>query len=395
MKRFLYFAIVILIVFSCNISEKKLSITPGETISVKLVNNTIHFSSLFDNCKVIYIGNILIGNIKKLYVQQDKMIFLTASGKKRVHIYDTVTKNITSIAEKGRGPKQIASFRDFYVINDSIYILDFIKKRLKIFSLSGNLIEDILIPDYCDGFYPLKKNQFILYKKVPYQDYEEFKINILQKNGQSFETKNQFIPVKEFEAERDFRQLTTFYKLNDTSCYTHAFSNTIYNVYPNKIIPRYILDFNNKLIPKDIYNDEHLNLREFGLKCKFSDFVWNINCVLESNSKLSFTFWYKEKVYLNVYDKNSQEISTFNLFHDDIFSSFRNCEISEQFKPIYITDDAFYFLVEPFYLLDRLRDIKENNPDHWLTIQNTTFYKNIINKLQPTGNPLIIKYYFL
>jgi hypothetical protein len=86
---------------------------------------------------------------------------------------------------------------------------------------------------------------------------------------------------------------------------------------------------------------------------------------------------------------------TFSYFNDDVFSFFDNIKISEAFFPIYLTDDALYFLVEPYYLIQTIENKKNSRDKEWLKIRNAKQpFFNLINSLRLEDNPILIKYNF-
>jgi hypothetical protein len=306
------FSLLVIFLWSCTKDAKQYN-NPSNKIFIEINNETINLSSIFEGFEIIQIEGKVIGRIKKLYENNNKLFFYTNSGNNRVHSFDLKSKNLKSFTEKGRGPNQITSIRDFYYNNNNLYVLDFLKKELYEYTEEGDLSRIIKLPDYCDNIYHLDSSNLILCKKVPYSDKKEFKLNLfsIKKN----KVEKRYLQLKKIEEERDFAQLTTLYSINDTVCFTQAFSDTIYNIFRDKIEPRYILDFGDKHLPYQMYNDVNIDLRQFGLNCKKSEYIWDINCVLESNKYLFFVFRYGSKIFSNIYLKEKNYCVTFSSFN--------------------------------------------------------------------------------
>lgn len=402
MKIRFFFVCLVICVLSCtNINEKKIEDVTQKTgdktqrIYIKFNSDKIKLSEFFKKVELIKLNGAFVGSIKKLQIVNNNIIFLTGSGNRRVHIYDIETNKMSSIAEMGNGPTQFTSIRDMYTFNSSIYILDFYKRDLFEYKLNGDFKEIMTLPDYCDNIYHLNDSSITLFKKVTYSSDEEYKINSYSIEKNKFNLRNKSLRIRDIEDERDFAQLSTLYSINDTICLTQAFSDTIYNIYVDHISPRYIFDFGQKTLPYDLYYNEKLGLGEFVSKCKESGRVWNINCVMESNDRLFFVYRYYDKIYANIYNKNDNKNKTFRLFDDDIFLQISSMEMTEGFKPIFLDDTALYFLVEPYYLKDKLNSLESNNylDSSLIKKGNHPFYE-LANDVNLEDNPILLKYIF-
>ncbi len=390
MKQVIFILIVFL--WSCTKDSKQHN-KCNNKILINTSSKTINFNTIFEGYDIIQIKGKVLGRIKKLYEKNNKLYFYTNSGNKRVHLFDLKSKKLKSFTEKGRGPHQINSIRDFYYYNDNLYVLDFLKKELHEYSEEGRLNKIIKLPCFCDNVYHLNPSCLILHKKMTYYDKKEFKLNLFSIKNNKFE--KHYMPLNGIEEERDFAQLTTLYSVNDTVCFTQAFSDTIYNIFQEKIEPRYILDFGGKQLPYKMYNDINIDLRQFGLNCKKSNLIWDINCVLESNKNLFFVFRYGSKIFANIYYKNKKKCLTFCSFNDNVFSSLSNLELSEEFFPIYLTDNSLYFIVEPYYLIQAMENMRINNYKEWLELKSIKhpFFK-LVNTMKLEDNPIVLKYNF-
>ncbi|MFO7969082.1 MAG: hypothetical protein R6U15_03080 [Candidatus Izemoplasmatales bacterium] len=84
-------------------------------INVDVDSDFSEFSQLFENYDIIQLTDGIYGKIKKVCQKNDKLVFQTYSGDRRVHILDLKLNVITSVAEKGKGPNQFISIEDIYI----------------------------------------------------------------------------------------------------------------------------------------------------------------------------------------------------------------------------------------------------------------------------------------
>ncbi|MFV0267534.1 MAG: 6-bladed beta-propeller [Draconibacterium sp.] len=387
---------------SCtNVNKKKVetdsqkAAKAANRINVAINSDEIDFSEFFTKAEAIKFEAGFVGSVKKLQIVKDKIILLSGSGTKRVHIYDIGTNEMASIAEIGNGPYQFTSVRDIYTFDNSIYILDFNTKSLHEYQLNGDFKKIIPLPDYCDNAFHLNDSSLTLFKKVTYSGGKEYKINSYWAGKGGFKLRNKSLRISAIEDERDFAQLTTLYAINDTVCLAQAFSDTIYEIYIDYIAPRYILDFGAKSLPYEFYYDEKLDLREFVLQCKGSDNIWDVNCVMESNNTLFFTFRHSGGIYADIYDKSAGKNQTFKAFNDDVFLQMPEMEITEGFMPIFLDETALYFLVEPYYLREKLKHLESTDyaAPQLAAKEKRPLYR-FADDVNPADNPLLLKYTF-
>lgn len=395
MKKHITLIVILSTFLSCTRHKSETFSTPVEEINISVNNNNVNFSDFFNGYKIIQIKDKLLGRIEMLYEVDNKIIFKSSSGNHRVHIYDLKSEKSISIAEKGKGPGQLTSVTDMYVYNKNIYVLDAMKKNLYEYSLAGKLNKIIKMPDYCDNIFPIDSSAYVLYKQVPYYPKkEEYKVNIYSSSEKN-KLINQFIPAKAVELHRGFGQPTTLYPVNDTVRLTQAFSDIIYDIFPDRIQARFKMNFGKYELPIDKYFNEKLDLTEFVDYCKESDNIWYISYVLENSENLFFLFKHSNNLYSNIYNKICKKCFTFTSMNDDLFLLKNNLAISEEFIPVSISENFLYFLIEPYFLIEEIESKKKNNIEEWKKLResNHPLFK-LANELKIDDNSLIIKYQF-
>lgn len=396
MKGYTFFYLFICIFTFTGCGIKSDSYNENEyVVRVKVKRSELNLQGLFSDYELIFLEGEKIGKIKKLFCKEDKIIVWTGSGSKRIHSYNCSSQEQAHFAEIGRSPDEYYSIRDVYVEDTSLYILDFIRKSIDIVTHEGKFIRRVGLPEFCDNASPFDNARLVIFKKVPYRPKRNFKITILEEDGESFRHLHDFIPVQEVEAERDFYQLAPLYKFNDKLRFTEAFSEIIYTVHEDRMEPTFKLDFGNKALPYQKYMDEDLNLMEFAEHCMKSGCIWDINCVLENQRYLFFVFRSFKEVYGVFFDKKLKTSSVFNTLNDNVALQVDKLSLNEGFIPMVMTDSSMYFVVEPYFLEElKMRNSKQIRPESDVLGSSIDSLNYALMNVELEDNPVILKYNF-
>jgi len=371
MKRIVVF-VLFLVFYSCSADKKEEKIKEKIKIEKSFENNVMNFDKYFDSFEKIQIKNEVLGKIWRILVKDEKIFILTKSGKNRVYIYDRNKDTLIKIGKLGKGPNEFVSIRDFYIFNNKINVLDFSKKRILKFDFNGKFVNLIEFPIYCDRVLQLDNNNYVLFKKVKYKNSSEYKVNLYSEEKNKIV--NEYLDLENIDEMRDFTQNTTLYYYNDTIRLFQTFSDKIFDIFKDKIKVKYLFDFGKYSLPNEIYNDSKLDLFKFVSKCRASSFVWAKNTFFENERYSEFLFKYNNNNYLNLYDKYKDKSSSYQYFSDNLFSNIQKGSFSLGFRPVFMNNNSFYFIIEPYYLIK----------------QTSKHVKNVsIN-----DNPIIVKYNF-
>ncbi|MCF8360975.1 MAG: 6-bladed beta-propeller [Prolixibacteraceae bacterium] len=145
----LIFSILFFLFFSCQ-NNSKIENKIYSEYEVEIYNNekSIDDLSFVRSAKLVFLENEhLIGNIKKLYIHDNK-IYIWDNVADKILVFSTSGKYCFSVSDKGMGPNEYISITSFCYsrTNNNIFILD--TKKRKVLCFSGQdgkflYIEDI------------------------------------------------------------------------------------------------------------------------------------------------------------------------------------------------------------------------------------------------------------
>lgn len=264
-----------------------------------------------------------------------------------------------------------------------------------IINIDGTYLNSYSVNDYFHDAIPISSSEFILHKEVTSgKDKDQYLLYVYS----STENKvtNQFLNLDPFlSEERAFSPLTSLYNFNDTICFFQVCSDTVYNVFREKVEPRYVINYPMKKEFMRIYFNKKLALMEFDDEIKKMGLIMNINNFFEGNRFVFFTYFQNGKVFLNFYDKTINHCNTFSMFKEDIILGFGNAYISELFYPIYVDNTHMYFVLEAYYIISEFKKLKEKQPEMWgKAILKYPEANALLNELSYASNPVILKYKF-
>lgn len=390
MRKVLHFALLLFFVatFGQCQSTTHTEIDEGFDINIEVVNATLDMSEIFSDVEIINFSIEPIGKIKKLYFINDKLFLWATSGEQLVHVHDIVTGEHLRLGKLGKGPGEFISIQDVVVDKQWVYILDYSRKQVKVFSHNGVFSRVINLPEFCDNFYPLDSGYVVLRKKVPYESSDEFKLSFYREQESGLRLINEFLPICEVDGERDFYQLAPLYRFKGKVRFTEPFSSSIYTVNPYGYKTAYRLDFGDYALPHQKYKDEAMDLMAFGQYCMSSGCIWNVNCVLENQQYLFFTYRQYKKAYGVFFNKSLNKTIGFNKIDDNLALMTKGIHLAEGFLPMFITDSSIYFVAEAYFL----HDIKNNYEQQDMFVPGTM--RKELRNIAPSDNPVVLKYNF-
>lgn len=357
-------------------------------VKVDVAETTLKMGELFTNAELINLFDEPIGKIIRLYYMGNKLFVWTTSGEHRIHIYDIVSGKHNRLGRLGEGPDEFSSIGDMVVDRQWLYILDFARRKVTVCSHEGIASHVIVLPDWCDNFFPLDSVHVILRKKVPYGTDAEFKLNVYKEDAGNLHLVNQYMPIGEIEAERDFFQLLPLYRYKNEVRFTASFSDTIYSVKVAGYNAAYQLDFAGQDLPHQKYKDEDMDLMAFAQYCMHSGCIWNINCVMENQQYLFFTYRQYKKAYGVFFDKQRKQSMGFDIIDDNVGLMTNGIHMTEGFLPMYITDSSMFFVAEAWFLYDLKKAGKQPRGI------GTGNMKQVLHNITPSDNPVVLKYNF-
>jgi len=373
----------LVLIVSCVKKEAVVSHESYERINITIDAHNFD-TSPFKSLEFIEIKSKPIGRIKQLYAFDSTLLFSVSSGNERLFLYNLQQETLNPILTKGTGPGEINEVTDLYVDpENNFYALDAVNSMLRSFNAAGSAIEQVKMPNTFDEIV-VQKNKITALSKVPYNDKDNYKIDLLENKNGVIATTKQFFPLLPIAVERDFHQYKSVFTYKDTVRFVQPLLDTIYAGFDDDFSIRYVLSFGDKKLPLDLYKDANLNLSQFIKRIKQGNYIWGISTFLENEQFVFLTYLYgaEQVVYFTLYDKKTKKTSTATAIDFIHIPALKNIKITPDFYPVYLTDEAFYFVASPDFLA-------ENN------IEMEAFDKaNTKNDSAYEGNQLVLKFNF-
>lgn len=243
----------------------------------------------------------LIGEVSKLIYQND-LIYITDNLSKSVFVFDLSGKLVSKIHSVGNGPGEYANISYFTVHGTDMIIFDHYMGRLFFYNASGELIRDKDISDiwgqdlFCIGdklYLPNSSSSESGY-------YHLFTIDL--SDSDKYE---KYLPFSEPEGNPGWEVDSYHALLKDEALIYHWPYDTLYTVKDKEVYPSYLMDFGDRLLPKQyVYGDGKIALET----ASNDNYVTGIDRVRQSEKYLFLSFGDSKEDYTAIYNKETSKM---------------------------------------------------------------------------------------
>lgn len=357
------------ICFSCNEkAEQKNGIFITVDISQR---NKVSFGDIFESMDPIILEtteNSLIRDITKVYLSDSSIYVYDKYRLGKLLLFDNKGRFLKKIGERGEGPKEFLDISDI-VVNfekESIWILSAMGNKLFVYSLLGEFIEIINLPEIDGGAYQMMtfidKDNIAFWCADPIKKIKYY----------SLQDKHIFY---EFYTELS-RDIFCRYEFQMEKSFCRGLTNTIYALNKDEATPLYVWDFgeNNNNVEKLKYP----NYSDFNQVRSFAEDVHSSRIV---NYTMLLHGKNENYIYTQLYMKNTP----YNLFFNTKNRKsiiFEKTTEGAYLYPIYWANEYMVGLAIP--------SLEEMIPEQLQTKE----IKEKIDKLTDESNPILIKYNF-
>lgn len=241
--------IIVVLLFSC---KREVNEAVRVKVDIEKAEDVLDVTEYFSPEYIILETNekCLIGEIHKAVIYSDYVLVLDKEISKGVYLFNRSGKFIRQIGSKGKGRGEYLYLEDFGVINDKIFLLAGLDRKLLVYDFNGNLKREERMLDHGglilgmfsdESYFTLRSNSRI-------------SINYWEKNGKLkytiFEKRYSFI---NWEISKGYSQI------QNTSYISPKFTETIYKIDKKNIYPIYSFDYGERNFPiDDVNNAEEL-----------------------------------------------------------------------------------------------------------------------------------------
>lgn len=339
----LYGLIVICIQTACENQDRPLS------DSIKSIPIEIEKFSSGDQLKIEDLALVSLSSKEEYLFEEigkvlfsDELIFVKPWHQEKILVFSQSGEGMFIIDHVGKGEGEYGSISDFDIdtINKQIIIIDPGNRKVLMYSFEGKFIRDLQLNEHIKLF----KIIYCQDSTVQYAvDVGYSKLNADLSSSYSF-----LLLDHEFNVlKRYFRfdvprsgfngELSKIFSHNTiVSGYYKCFTDTIYYVHCEAIVPQYLLNYNHPVID---YSDFE-SLMSGPADLKNSDFVMDIT-YFESQKYLIIVYAYKLEKYMYMYDKQN------DIGHNYKIDSKAKCSARNRFPLVTLYHNSLVFEIIP------------------------------------------------
>ncbi|MGM0635113.1 MAG: 6-bladed beta-propeller [Bacteroidota bacterium] len=311
MKKLTVVLLLIFLSISCKEAEDSTSLkkSPVE-IDMSIGRDGKEFCELIEELKIVKLETTkhsMIGRINQIQVFDDK-IFVHDIKTQSIFIFDYPNGDyIGKVESLGEGPDEYFYVSSFSVEKDKklLVLLDITLSKVFKFNFKGEFIESKKIPFYAHSFsyFNDAKNLFFSNYSLSDDPDNDYQAIITDKN---FNILNKFIKIDDFSSHQieQENQISTF---NNQISFLPKNDVMYYEVNNNEIKPKYFFDFN-KNWDKDMFHKDVSSPKELIQILNKNEIIRSLG-VVENDTFLLLDFWYIDKHYLALYNKETGDLN--------------------------------------------------------------------------------------
>lgn len=335
--------------------------------------------------KLETIDESLIGKIQKVLISKEKIYVLDSKISKKLFCFDIKGKFLKVIGVKGDGPGEIDTPLDFDVTDNFIYLID---RRYKVnkFDLEGNFKLEIKLPFRSTIINVFDdKNMFFYSHYYQWSPYYLSQIN-QSKKLVSLDFKHQSEFVDGYGVPKAFS------RNGQNSLFLKFLDDTVYNLSPNGIFPKYIINYPKR--EKDNILDafkSNESIDKLSNARRTSDAKIANGDFAENNIDFTFTTKINQGILgINYYNRILKKSSPmFVSLYDDMFFTGAN------FLPVGLHESNFIYTInlgESVSYYNELIEESKTNKKLFDELKNEEFSKiiKLIKQSEEDDNPILL-----
>jgi len=177
-KTAIFLTSLIIGAISCTSPDKK---TSG-LISLSKSEEALQLGTYFSNIEtLLFDQKQLIGQIDKLIVSDSLIVLTDFDLLKSIKVFDRQGGFMASKDDFGDDPLAMGYFDDFAVFEEKIYVLDGNKRKIYVFDIGLNLLDEIAISNPASAFL-INRNGIFLYHMIENPEFP-FQLSFLEHGG--------------------------------------------------------------------------------------------------------------------------------------------------------------------------------------------------------------------
>jgi hypothetical protein len=376
-----YFAVNLMVIFSCSNSKDKVSalteiyIDPSQVESAYDIAGDIE--SDWDMVVLETSDDCLIGNIDKL-IYRNNIYYLLDNNGNTVFLFDSKGKFISKLHKKGTGPDEYSQLGAFCIVGKNIWVSD---------SYSWDLIcydENLKMVERHRTFGTIHVGDMVTVgENICIAD------NYSGWNEQNmqcglFDTANKKITAFLYNAVWQDKKIVTFKKTNqlgvfENSClFIHSYCDTIYQLKDDQFAPAY------KVVFSERYEDIPLPIEKI-MDPSLSKIIRGMECIKQTRKNIIIGYFDGQFIMTVLYNKDKGESKVYSHLANSNINGLKSFPHNTFFDGVNVISVSEAEAILNFYTEeDNLSKIKNES--------DKIKIKTIISSIDQYSNPVLIHY---
>lgn len=311
MKLFLKLFFLSIIIFtSCS---RQRDVMSNEIFIPFKSDKEIKASSFIDDFKIIQLStndDNLIFQISKIQYLNEKIYIHDRPGN-CIYIFNDDGTFSNKLNRQGAGPGEYIQITDFYVEEESLFVLDFTQQAILRYDTALEFIDKTNLKSFGSKFFS-HNNSFLIYNEPSGKD-PDSQFTLLSDKGDRLK---EFLPRNSINHKYNWTGANVFAISSNKKYLSPRYSDTIFNISTdNNITPELIVDFEKHKFPAaENINSYDISDVDFPYLIKRNFYV--------SNKYLVFDYIWNTKRYFCIHDKENNTNNT-GVVQNDLIHDFR------------------------------------------------------------------------
>ncbi|MDR1259445.1 MAG: 6-bladed beta-propeller [Tannerellaceae bacterium] len=376
------YILFVLFFVSCTSTAKKEITVPQILIDIK-ESGPLKLSDFFSDIQYIPLSDsILIGDIDRIKLYDDKLLLLT---NKSVVSYDLYSGGLIShIRNIGNGLTEYISLYDmlFDKEENTIELLDKNGWKVLKYDINGRFINAFKIPFSSFSFYKKSGSYYWFYNNNMLSDSTEHKL-IAYNPGEGKIIK-QLLPIDKHLAE--YFYVIDANNFSSSPAYSFYFcpSDTIYHISDSgELIPQYSISLGDNHTPLWFYKERYADIADFSKKAGERSYIYLVGNYVENNHMIGFSVYDRPNLYWSFYDKKSRTVYIADRLSDDYHFN-DEILIEHNNGPFSVNEEQMCFILQPSQFADLIELSQSKNlsvSEDLLRIYNSPDFSEFSNPI--------------
>ena len=316
----------------------------------------------------------LLGTVFEICKSKSRF-FLYQRFEKTILIFDEDGRFINKAGSNGKGPGEFLYPTDITTFQNELYVLDNYQGRIFVYDLDGRYHRSINLSVNASYFEIINENLIALHNNFSPNRGMYFLNYFVDGKGKLLD---KVLPFLEIKRNTNRSLLSHYTKFRDEIYFRSTYNDTIYQIYPDHVEQKYVMDFGEFSIPTNFF-EEYTGNKRF-IRDKLKNNIQGIQSFHVADNSMIFTYTFGRSWITSVFDRDSEELLQYKRSNTNDFFNW--------LKPFYVQNDLIYSLVNPIVLERNKERLKRNKDEYPQEVVNK--FSSLIENLDLNANPYIV-----